>query len=245
MLSRFNRLVCLLPAVTLVLAIVPVVHAGSLEGIDMCWKPQLDMDDLVKGAPDLSAMRVEVTPFRDTRFHPEIIGDARLSERVAKKAPARNGDDADEEPAGRHDDNYLTVTTSDNVAAWATKHFAQSLDDAGVKVVGSGGDLRITGEIVQLVAVKGPDYNGDLAIRIAVENDNGVVWKGTASGWARYPDGDWDKGKAKRYCSVLSDALLRAVSSLIWYPRFREALGGEVLTPPPAPDPTAPQPPNP
>jgi hypothetical protein len=218
---RFPHKSVLVGAV-LIAGIALPCQAGSIDDIDLCWKPSIDLSDLTDGMAPLGKVKVSVKPFTDSRFQPQVIGEARLAEK---------------------DGATPQVTTSDSVANWVTVHLADSLDDAGLKL-GDGGP-EISGEVVQFFAVKAPDYNGDVQLRINVSRGGEVIWRGLVSGWARQPDDDWDKGKGKSYCRILSDAMQRAVASLVWYPKFREAIGAAPLPPPPPPPPDEEPPPAP
>jgi hypothetical protein len=218
----------LVAAVFLLGGLAPAA-ASSIDEIDLCWKPSLDLGDLTAGMAPPGDVAVVVRPFVDLRHRPEIVGEARLVARLPD-TDGRSDDEAKFAEAA----STPHVTTVDDVAEWVTRHFAEDLDEAGLEV--GEGNIEIGGEIVQFFAVKAPDYNGDVQLRISVSRDGAVVWRGLVSGWARKADDDWDKGKGKHYCRILSDAMQRAVASLLWYPKFREAIGAAPL-PPPAPPP--------
>ncbi len=178
----------------------PVVQVKEHE-MDLDWEPNISMSDLVRGMPRLPPTVVTVRRFRDIRPRRELVADM-------KESPER----------------VHHFITEDDVAEWVTKNFTRSLGKAGVRI-GSGGEVTISGDIVNFLATKSPDYNGDVAIRINIERRGKVLWRGTVSGWAHEPDGG-GIGDEDDYNEVLSDAIVRAAASLVWYPKFRAALQG-------------------
>lgn len=175
--------------------------------MDLDWDPSIKMKNLTRGMPRLQPTVVTVKHFRDIRPRRDLVADVQLS-------PQRV-------------DLFIT---EDSVSDWVTSNFARSLSQAGVRM-GSSGEVVITGEIVNFLATKSPDYNGDVAIRISVQRGAETLWRGTVSGWAHEHAGS-GIGDEDDYNEVLSDAIVRAAASLAWYPKFRAALQGQVVDEP-------------
>jgi hypothetical protein len=175
--------------------------------MDLDWDPTISMSDLIRGMPRLPPTVVTIRRFRDIRPRTDLVADM-------KESPERV---------------HLFIT-EDSVSEWVTNNFSRSLGKAGVRI-GSGGEIIISGEIVNFLATKSPDYNGDVAIRINIERGGKTLWRGTVSGWA-HESGGGGIGDEDDYNEVLSDAIMRAAASLAWYPKFRAALQGRALDEP-------------
>lgn len=172
--------------------------------MDLDWEPTISMSDLIRGMPRLPATVVTIRRFRDIRPRTDLVADMK-----------------------EHPQRVHHFITEDSVSEWVTNNFSRSLGKAGVRI-GSGGEIVISGEIVNFLATKSPDYNGDVAIRINIERGGKTLWRGTVSGWA-HESGDSGIGDEDDYNEVLSDAIVRAAASLAWYPKFRAALQGRPL----------------
>lgn len=178
---------------------------------DLDWDPSIKMKELIRGMPPLPPTVVTVRRFSDIRPRRELVADMKENQ-----------------------ERVHVFLTEDSVSQWVTENFTRSLGHAGVRIGGSG-EIVITGQIVNFLATKSPDYNGDVAIRINVERGGETLWRGTVSGWAHEPNGG-GIGDEDDYNEVLSDAIVRAAASLAWYPKFRAALQGGVTDEPATPE---------
>jgi hypothetical protein len=173
--------------------------ADKLEGIPLEWRPTSPMSERapvdLKG---LEGIKLQIDPFTDKREDPAFIG------RNTKKVPIRR------------------VTTNEDVARFVTYQVKSLMSALGLKVVESGGDVILKGEIRKFFVEEASRYNAEVEVQATFTDANGkILWVVSTSGSSsRF--GIWYK--ADNYYEVLSDALIGATHELVHNPGFRKAL---------------------
>ena len=119
----------------------------------------------------------------------------------------------------------LKVTTNDDVARFVTYQVKVLMSGLGLKVVESGGDVILKGEIRKFFAEEGSRYKAEVELQATFTDANGkilgaVATTGTSSRFGL-------AYKADNYYEVLSDALIGATHELVGNPAFRKALTGK------------------
>jgi hypothetical protein len=172
-----------------------------LQDIPLKWTPTQGLADM--GAVDVSgtllAAKIHVDTFIDTRQDPKKVGEN--LENAAKPLP---------------------VTTADDVAAYVTGHFRETLRSAGVNVVEGPGDITLGGELSQFLVTETNTYRGELHLLIHVKNPAGKeIWSGVILGGSER----WGRSyKAENYYETISDTVLNAAHNLLTNAAFHEAL---------------------
>jgi len=176
--------------------------ADKLEGIPLAWMPTSPMSERapvdVKG---LEGIKLQIDPFTDKREAPALIG------RNMNTVPLRK------------------VTTNEDVARFVTYQVKLLLAALGLKVVESGGDVILKGEIRKYFAEETNRYNAEVELQAVFTDPGGkflwaVVTTGTSSRFGM-------AYKADNYHEVLSDALVGAAHQLVHNPGFRKVLTGQ------------------
>lgn len=176
--------------------------ADKLEGIPLTWSPTSPMSERapvdVKG---LEGLKLQIDPFTDRREDPAFIG------RNMNTVPLRK------------------VTTNEDVARFVTYQVKLLMAGQGLKVVESGGEVILKGEIRKFFAEETHRYNAEVELQATFTDANGkllwaVVTTGTSSRFGL-------AYKADNYYEVLSDALIGATHQLVHNPGFRKALTGK------------------
>jgi hypothetical protein len=91
-----------------------------------------------------------------------------------------------------------------------------------LNVSSEGGDVQLTGEVLQFFVVERNTYVGDVRLKLTVLGSDGSVrWTGIAAGSEKRFGRSY---KAENYHEVLSDSLQSAVFSLLKDEGFRAAL---------------------
>ena len=156
-----------------------------MASIPLEWKPSGVVKTDVAAAPWLPS-QIFVTTLKDTRSKPELIGE-------------------NHEDEGR----VLTVTTTDNVAAWCKEHLNAVF--AG-ETHGSGPEVFLSGEIERFSVREIDDYNGEALLKLTARTKGGaVVWRGTLRGTISHFGRTY---KAYNYDEALSDAVTAAAVQL-------------------------------
>jgi len=182
------------------LGILPTASAADkLEGIPLEWKPTSPMSE--RAAVDLKGLegvKLQIDPFTDTREDPAYIG------RNMNKVPFRK------------------VTTNEDVARFVTYEVKSLMSGLGLKVVESGGDVILKGEIRKFFAEDASRYNAEVELKTTLTDANGkILWVVSTSGSSSRFGISY---KADNYFEVLSDALIGATHELVHNPGFRKAL---------------------
>jgi hypothetical protein len=175
--------------------------ADKLENIALVWKPTSPMSERapldLKG---LEGIKLQIDPFTDKREDPAFIG------RNTSKVPLRK------------------VTTTEDVARFMTYQVKSLMSGQGLKVVESGGDVILNGEVKQFFVEEASRYNAEVGLQATLTDANGkILWVVATSGSSSRFGLSY---KADNYYEVLSDALIGAVHELIHNPGFRKALTG-------------------
>ena len=179
--------------VGLLSAIAALTMSASVAGakptqmapIPLQWKPSGEVKTNVAAAPWLPS-KIVVTSLRDTRPHPDLVGE-------------------------NHEDEQrvLTVTTPDNVAGWTKDRLNEVFAN---ETHGSGPEVRLSGEIERLGVREIDDYNGEALLKLTARTPDGkVVWSGTLRGTASHFGRTY---KAYNYDESLSDSLTAAAAQL-------------------------------
>jgi hypothetical protein len=171
-----------------------------LEHIPLEWRPT---SNLRLGTTQMAASTVTIATFTDGRNDKTSIGE------------------------NREDAEPKQVTTDDDVGAFVSIRMRQLFDEAGIKMVESGGSATIKGEVTRFFVREGDTYKSEVAVRLVVSDPDGkTLWKGLASGEATRFGRSY---KAENYYEVLSDAVVNTVSSMLQAPDFQMALSGRAL----------------
>jgi len=182
--------------------LVTVNAADKLEGIPLVWSPTSPMSERapvdLKG---LEGIKLQIDPFTDQREDPPFIG------HNMNTVPLRK------------------VTTNEDVARFVTYQVKLLMSGLGLKVVESGGDVSLKGEIRKFFAEETNRYNAEVELQATFTDANGkILWavatNGTSSRFGM-------AYKADNYYEVLSDALIGATHALVRNPGFRKALTGK------------------
>jgi hypothetical protein len=177
-------------------------RAASLENVPLKWAPTSTLGEM--GAIDLTGAvgttKIRFDALVDTRQNPSLVAENR--EKV---------------------DKVRQMTTSSDVAAFATEHLKDTLRHAGLNIVDDGADVVMSGEIRQFFVTEVNTYGGELSILVHLKNNAGKeLWTGVVAGdstrWGR-------SYSAENYYETMSDMLLRGAFNLLSNPGFREALG--------------------
>lgn len=176
--------------------------ADKLENIPLKWKPTSPMSERapvdLKG---LEGIKLQIDPFTDTREDPASIG------RNTNKIPFRK------------------VTTNEDVARFVTYQVKSLMSGLGLKVVESGADVILKGEIRKFFVEEASRYNAEVGVQATLTDANGkILWVVATSGSSSRFGISY---KADNYYEVLSDALIGAAHELVHNPGFRKALTGK------------------
>jgi hypothetical protein len=173
--------------------------ADKLEGISLAWMPTSPMSERapvdLKG---LEGFKLQIDPFSDKRQDPAFIG------RNTNKIPFRK------------------VTTNEDVARFVTYQVKLLMSGLGLKVVESGGEVILNGEIRNFFVEEGNRYNAEVEMQATFTDANGKILWGVATTGTSSRFGI--SYKADNYYEVLSDALIGATHQLVQNPGFRKAL---------------------
>ena len=173
--------------------------ADKLEGIALKWMPTSPMSERepvdVKG---LEGIKLQIGSFADNRENSGFIGQNR------DRLPVRK------------------VTTNEDVARFVTYQMKSIMSGLGLKVVESGGDVILKGEIRKFFVEETNRYNAEVQLQATVTDANGkIVWAVATTGSSSRFGISY---KADNYYEVLSDALIGATHELVHNPGFRKAL---------------------
>jgi hypothetical protein len=173
------------------------VSAALLDHIPLRWKPT---SDLQLGTQQMPQSSIQFETFQDTRENKQAIGE------------------------NQEDNKPKPVTTTDDVGAFVGSHMRELFQRAGIKVVDSGGDVIIKGEVRQFFVRETGTYKSEVGVKLTVVSRDGrTLWNGLASGEATRFGRSY---KAENYCEVLSDAVVNTVSSMLESAQFQAALSG-------------------
>ncbi|HKB81652.1 MAG TPA: hypothetical protein VKD04_00445 [Burkholderiales bacterium] len=173
--------------------------ADKLEGIPLEWKPTSPMSERAPvDLKELEGIKLQIDAFTDRREDPASIG------RNTNKVPFRK------------------VTTNEDVARFVTYQVKSLMSGLGLKVVESGGDVILKGEIRKFFAEDASRYNAEVEVQVTFTDANGrILWVVATSGSSSRFGISY---KAANYYEVLSDALIGAVHELVHNPGFRKSL---------------------
>jgi hypothetical protein len=172
-----------------------------LQDIPLKWTPTQSLAQMgpidVSGA--LLALKIHVDAFTDKRQDPKKIGE-------------------NQESAGK----FLPVITADDVPAYVTGHFAETLRGAGVNIVEGPGDVTVGGEVSQFFVTETNTYRGELHLLVRVKSAAGrEIWSGVILGGSER----WGRSyKADNYYETTSDMVVNAAHNLLTNQGFLEAL---------------------
>jgi hypothetical protein len=173
------------------------VWAGKpLENIRLVWKPTNRKDTGVLNLVGMTSLKFRVEPFVDSRPDTKKIG-----ENQEDKLPK-------------------SVTTSSNVAAFCREHFSEMLRQYGLSVVAEGGDVLISGEVLEFMVIETNTYKGEVRLKVTVKRADKEEWIGVAAGTSSRFGRSY---KAENYYETLSDALLDASERAVRDEGFRKA----------------------
>ncbi|HEV2333067.1 MAG TPA: hypothetical protein VGV16_07870 [Gammaproteobacteria bacterium] len=185
-------------ACLLALLLCGCIHA-PLNDIPLVWKPTSSIGDF--GALDVSGfmdVKMQVDKFTDTRKDPQLI--------------AENRENAQPRP----------VTTRDDVGAFVADNMRDTMRKSGLDVVDSGGQVVISGEVVDFFVNETNTYESTVTLRVTARDAAGkTLWSGVTGGSATRFGRSY---KAENYYEVLSDSVLEATYNLMSSPKFEAAL---------------------
>lgn len=168
-------------------------------GVPLVWRTE---DEAFIGVrAGLPGHRLRVAPVVDRRQQdPSLIG-------VNVERPERQ----------------YPVTTRDDVAAWATRQFAQVLRRQGVEVVEAGETETVELELLRLMVTEGNRFEGVVDFGVTVRNTRGdVIWTGGLAGESKRRGRSY---KLDNYYQAITIAFDSAARGLIGEPTFLAALG--------------------
>ncbi len=117
------------------------------------------------------------------------------------------------------------VTTNEDVARFVTYQVKVLMSGLGLKVVESGGDVILKGEIGKFFAEEASRYKAEVELRATFSDASGkILWAVATTGTSSRFGLAY---KADNYYEVLSDALIGATHELVRNPGFRKALTGK------------------
>jgi Uncharacterized lipoprotein len=179
----------------LVLNVAAYAKTALLEHVRLQWRPT---SELRLGAQEMSQVPIQFEIFQDVRENKEAIGE------------------------NREDDQPKPVTTTDDVGGFVSTHMRELFDRGGLKTVDSNAAVTIKGEVRQFFARETSTYKSEVAIHLTVVGSDGrTLWSGVAAGAATRFGRSY---KLENYYEVLSDALVKTVSSMLQSPEFQKAL---------------------
>ncbi|HEY0801787.1 MAG TPA: YajG family lipoprotein [Steroidobacteraceae bacterium] len=184
----------------MLLALTPGAFAKTalLEHVPLQWKPT---SQLRLGTMEMSQAPIQFETFQDVRDDKEAIGE------------------------NREDDKPKSVTTTDDVGAFVSRHLRELFDRAGLKTVDSDGAVTIKGEVRQFFVRETTTYKSEVAVHLTLVSRGGkTLWTGNASGEASRFGRSY---KLENYYEVLSDAIVNTVSSMLESAEFQKALSGQ------------------
>lgn len=172
-------------------------NTALLEHVPLLWKPT---SQLRLGAIEMSQEPIQFETFQDVRDNKEAIGE------------------------NREDDKPKSVTTTDDVGAFVSRHMRELFDRAGLKTVDRDGAVTIKGEVRQFFAREISTYSSEVVVHFTVVGREGkTLWAGNGSGEANRFGRSY---RLENYYEVLSDAIVNTVSSMLDSAEFQKALSG-------------------
>jgi hypothetical protein len=172
-----------------------------LANIPLVWSPTSTLAE--EGPLDISG------PLLTRKIHLDLLQDMR-------KNPALIGENHED------DKKTLPVTTSDNVAAFVTQHFAEMLQKGGLTLADGSVDVTLSGEIRDFFVAESPSYRGSVTLLLHAKNAQGKeIWTGTVTADAKRFGRSYN---AENYYEVLSDLLIKAAYQLLRNLDFQKAL---------------------
>ena len=178
----------------------PAVAQKKLEGIPLVWKPSNKKGAGVTNLSGLADVKVQVDPFVDTRENKAKFGESQ-EDKVPK-----------------------AVTTSGNVAEFCTTNFRNLLKQYGLTIVPSGGDVVVSGDILEFMVIETNTYKGEVRLKLAVKKRGKTEWAGLAAGTSTR----WGRSfKDENYYETISDSLLDATAHVMEDEGFRKALAAK------------------
>lgn len=170
--------------------------AKSLENIHLTWKPTTAVKPRANNVKFVE--RITVEDFTDSRKTPELIGEYR-------------------ERGGR----VSRVTTTDNIAAFATEGFRKSFEHAGFSTVKAGSEISVGADLIRYVVTEENLYKGQIEINVRIKDSAGQpLW----SGIIKSSQERWGMSyKADNYFEVLSDLIVNVVNTLVQDPETQKA----------------------
>lgn len=201
MTGRVSRRVAVVVAVLFAVGLAGSAGAQKkLEGIPLVWKPSNKKSAGVTNLSGLADVKIQVDTFVDTRENKAKFGESQEG-----KVPK-------------------PVTTSANVAEFVTTNFRNVLKQYGLTIVPSGGDVLVTGDILEFMVTETNTYKGEVRLKLAVKKRGKTEWAGIAAGTSSR----WGRSfKDDNYYETISDSLLDATSHAIEDEGFRKALAGK------------------
>ena len=186
-------------AVVLTVAVAACASQPPLANEPLVWEPTLTPGFGIFDLSTLGQTRIQFGGFTDTRHDPQRIGENR-----------------DQDPPN-------PVTTNGDVPGFVGGHMHELFAHSGLNIVEGNGSVVLSGEVRQFFVVeKDQAYQGDVTVHLTLRNRAGaVLWEGSASGAAG------NSGKTYRlenYYQALSDAVIKATTTLMQDPDFRWAL---------------------
>ena len=186
---------------SLLACLIGCAHATRpLTDIPLSWAPTDSITESgvtdTTGAPGLS---IQVGDFSDTRADHAAIGE------------------------NREDPKPKPVTTKDDVGRFVADHLRDTLRQAGLDMVDTGGKVVLSGEVTDFFVAETDVYRSEVTLRITVSDAAGKkLWSGITSGTNTRFGKSY---KAQNYYEGLSDALVDAMQNLLQDPGFRKSLG--------------------
>lgn len=161
-----------------------------LRNIPLVWSPTKSITgfDPIDTTPFRKA-KISVRPFTDARKDKAEIG--RNTERKEPRL----------------------VTTKEDVPAWLTKQFIQTLAEFNVNSAAADSGVIMETSVLKLYVTETSTYKADIAVNIILKTkDNKLLWEGMIFGAARNFGASY---KEENYYEVISNAVLDLVYNFL------------------------------
>lgn len=186
-------------AVLSIAAVAACASQPPLANEPLVWQPTVAPAFGILDMSTLGQTRIQFGGFSDVRHDPQRIGENR-----------------DQDPPN-------PVTTSGDVPGFVGSHLHDLFAHSGLNTVEGNGSVVLSGEVRQFFVVEHKkNYRGEVTVHLTLRNRAGaLLWEGDAAGWT---DVSGDTYQLQSYYQALSDAVVKAGTTLLQDPDFRWAL---------------------
>ena len=173
----------------------------GMTGVPLEWKPTSTLAESMGplNLLPLSAAKIWIEPFTDTRADKAVIG-----ENQEKSVPR-------------------TISTKDDVAAFLGGHMTALYKEAGLPMAANAQEATavVSVEVLRCKVTEKDTYKGELSLIVQVTAGGKPVWRGTVLGEATR----WGRSyKLENYYEAICDSLMDAVGKSLKSDAFLKAL---------------------